>query len=455
MGKRAAKGLETKEQAGDKAQTAAAGTKEDEPALKGETETNEGPEKASSTQSEAGDKSGGGAADKEQTIEQKSTESAGTSCFWLVFLLIVALVTIVLLLCPPGIWTGNPAFNAMPVVLLQHSAKGFNVKISDPDGASVKVFAIADGPVEAETVLLLHGLGTSSFLYRNVISELAKKGLRAVSLDFPGFGLTEKPATALYDPYYLSDCLGSIVSGLGLPPLHLVVHDTAGVVGTRFAARHKDRVRSITFLSQSPERPYQSTLPDVFAEVPAVTAAVTALPWAMQLMLRSCCSRSISRQVAEAYAHLLRRENGLTAFRTAAQALNGSEVTSGQQLWNDLSDNLVDTPFELFSEGDDDWPSSSGSWPQEDAPEWLSKKIHAFVSAQSPTIRPPPRKVEIPEHVRRQFEAQAGGHSHQHDHSHGGHSHGGHSHGGHSHDHGHSHGGGGQGPGMGHGGWVL
>lgn len=35
------------------------------------------------------------------------------------------------------------------------------------------------------------------------------------------------------------------------------------------------------------------------------------------------------------------------AFRTAAQALNGSEVTSGQQLWNDLSDNLVDTPFEV------------------------------------------------------------------------------------------------------------
>eukprot|EP00243_Klebsormidium_subtile_P000325 TRINITY_DN10552_c0_g1_i1.p1 TRINITY_DN10552_c0_g1~~TRINITY_DN10552_c0_g1_i1.p1 ORF type:complete len:373 (-),score=42.66 TRINITY_DN10552_c0_g1_i1:122-1240(-) len=351
MGKRAAKGLKPEEQ-GDKAQDEAVETKEDTPSLKGENKTGKGHERASEKSGAAAicEKNGAGAADAEQRIE-KGTDSGGSFCFWLVFLLVVALVTIVLLLVPSGMWTGNPAFNAMPVVLLQHSAKGFNVKISDPVGVSVKVFAIAEGPVEAETVLLLHGLGTSSFLYRNVLSELATKGLRAVSLDFPGFGLTEKPSTALYDPYYLSDCLGSIVSALGLPPLHLVVHDTAGFVGTRFAARHKNQVRSITFLSQSPERPYQSTLPDVFTDVPAVTAAVTALPWAMQLMLRSCCSRSISRQVAEAHAHLLRRENGLTAFRTAAQALNGSEVTSGQQLWNDLSDNLVDTPFEVTAYG--------------------------------------------------------------------------------------------------------
>jgi hypothetical protein len=39
---------------------------------------------------------------------------------------------------------------------------------------------------------------------RNVLTGLAKKGLRAVALDFPGAGLTEKPGTALYDPYYLA-----------------------------------------------------------------------------------------------------------------------------------------------------------------------------------------------------------------------------------------------------------
>jgi hypothetical protein len=42
--------------------------------------------------------------------------------------------------------------------------------------------------------------------------------------------------------------------------------------------------------------------------------------------------------------HILLR---VQAFWAAAQALNGSEVTSGQQLWNDLSENLVDTPFEV------------------------------------------------------------------------------------------------------------
>ena len=42
-------------------------------------------------------------------------------------------------------------------------------------------------------VVLLHGVPTSSFLYRKVIPALAEQGLRAVAFDFPGLGLAERP----------------------------------------------------------------------------------------------------------------------------------------------------------------------------------------------------------------------------------------------------------------------
>jgi haloalkane dehalogenase len=45
---------------------------------------------------------------------------------------------------------------------------------------------------EGEPVLLLHGFPTSSHLWRNVLPELAKTH-RAIAIDLPGYGLSDKP----------------------------------------------------------------------------------------------------------------------------------------------------------------------------------------------------------------------------------------------------------------------
>ena len=42
-------------------------------------------------------------------------------------------------------------------------------------------------------VVLLHGVPTSSYLYRKVIPALADQGLRALAFDFPGLGLADRP----------------------------------------------------------------------------------------------------------------------------------------------------------------------------------------------------------------------------------------------------------------------
>jgi pimeloyl-ACP methyl ester carboxylesterase len=50
----------------------------------------------------------------------------------------------------------------------------------------------SSGELESKTALLLHGLGSSSFLYRKLISLLAAQELCAVAVDLLGAGLAEK-----------------------------------------------------------------------------------------------------------------------------------------------------------------------------------------------------------------------------------------------------------------------
>jgi alpha-beta hydrolase superfamily lysophospholipase len=55
------------------------------------------------------------------------------------------------------------------------------------EAAGVGNFMRAEG--SGESIVLLHGLPSSSFLYRKVISGLAGRGFAALSFDLPGLGL--------------------------------------------------------------------------------------------------------------------------------------------------------------------------------------------------------------------------------------------------------------------------
>lgn len=58
------------------------------------------------------------------------------------------------------------------------------------DGTQMNIFVRSEGPIDGETVLLLHGVPTSSFLYRKVQLKLASEGFHVVSFDFPGNSIT-------------------------------------------------------------------------------------------------------------------------------------------------------------------------------------------------------------------------------------------------------------------------
>src|SRR5262245_18927839 len=59
--------------------------------------------------------------------------------------------------------------------------------------SDVRVFIQELGPEGGPVVLLIHGTGAWSEIWRETLVSLAKEGFRAVAIDVPPFGYSDKP----------------------------------------------------------------------------------------------------------------------------------------------------------------------------------------------------------------------------------------------------------------------
>ena len=123
-----------------------------------------------------------------------------------------------------------------------HEARGRYVDVK-----GLSTFVREEG--EGEAVLLMHGVPVSCFLYRKVLPQLATRGLRALTYDLPGLGLSDRPDDFDYSWTGLGRHASVTVDALGLDAFHLVVHDIGGPVGFELAAANPSRIRSLTVLN--------------------------------------------------------------------------------------------------------------------------------------------------------------------------------------------------------------
>jgi haloalkane dehalogenase len=98
-------------------------------------------------------------------------------------------------------------------------------------------------------VVCLHGVPASSFVYRAVLPELERRGLRGIAFDLPGLGLAARPEDFDYSWTGLGRWAAAALDALGLGRVHLVVHDIGGPVGFEIAAAAPDRIRSLLLLN--------------------------------------------------------------------------------------------------------------------------------------------------------------------------------------------------------------
>ncbi len=200
-----------------------------------------------------------------------------------------------------------------PQLVQEHEAAG---RYLDIDGQRIFVREEGGGPA----VLLLHGVPSSSFLYRKMLPALAAQGLRAITFDFPGIGLSDKPPDAAYDWHTLATWVGKVVDALGIERVHLVVHDIAGPIGAEWAIEHQDRIASLTIMNTLLDvANFKPPFPMWTFRVPGLRHITfgTQTPSVNLALFRQSGVKdreSIDREVMAAYIYLLKCNGGHKTF---------------------------------------------------------------------------------------------------------------------------------------------
>jgi pimeloyl-ACP methyl ester carboxylesterase len=113
------------------------------------------------------------------------------------------------------------------------------------------VFDVRDGgPAGGDPVVLLHGFPQDAGAWTAVADELHGAGLRTLAPDQRGYSPGARPSgRAAYRLRELTADVLALLDAAQLGSAHVVGHDWGGLVGWALAARHPERVRTLTSLS--------------------------------------------------------------------------------------------------------------------------------------------------------------------------------------------------------------
>ncbi|MGB8915394.1 MAG: alpha/beta fold hydrolase, partial [Candidatus Sulfotelmatobacter sp.] len=105
------------------------------------------------------------------------------------------------------------------------------------DGLSI--FYREAGPKDAPTILLLHGLPSSSRMFEPLFARLSDR-YHLVAPDYPGFGHSDWPDSTkfVYTFDHIAEIMNHFTEALGLSHFTLYMQDYGGPVGFRMILAH-------------------------------------------------------------------------------------------------------------------------------------------------------------------------------------------------------------------------
>ncbi|HEV7668122.1 MAG TPA: alpha/beta hydrolase [Thermoanaerobaculia bacterium] len=115
------------------------------------------------------------------------------------------------------------------------------------DGRTVHVEQRGKG----EPLLLLHGFGESTYLWRQVVPALSAH-YRTIAIDLNGFGYTERPKErAAYSRDGQLRLILGVLDALKIKSVHVAGHSYGGALTLSLAALHPERVRSLILMDSA------------------------------------------------------------------------------------------------------------------------------------------------------------------------------------------------------------
>lgn len=109
---------------------------------------------------------------------------------------------------------------------------------------------------QGKPVIFIHGMPTSSFVWRNILPIAAKKA-KCFAIDLIGMGKSSKPDIN----YTITDHINyfaQFIEGLNLSDITLVMHGWGSIIGLSYAMQHPNLVSRIAFVEG-----YLNTPPEI------------------------------------------------------------------------------------------------------------------------------------------------------------------------------------------------
>ena len=98
-------------------------------------------------------------------------------------------------------------------------------------------------------IVLIHGFGTSGFLWRNIAPEIALANRTAFAIDLFGYGESDRPFDADFGIAAQAELVDRALTALRLPKARVVGVDLGGCVALRLAASRPERVERLLLIN--------------------------------------------------------------------------------------------------------------------------------------------------------------------------------------------------------------
>lgn len=130
-------------------------------------------------------------------------------------------------------------------------------------GSGLQLRVVESGAASAPPVLLLHGWGASAYMWRDWFAPLAAAGRRAIAMDLPGHGLSDKPEDdAIYRLAPLVQVVRELLDVERLERVDVVAQSMGGTIALELALSGESRIGRLSLIN-----------PASFGRIPMLRAA--------------------------------------------------------------------------------------------------------------------------------------------------------------------------------------
>src|SRR5690606_35494633 len=133
----------------------------------------------------------------------------------------VALAWAALALAAAGLVAGAAMAGAGRTAAPPGEPPGHRIALAVPDRPPISLYYENDG--QGPPVLLLHGLGESTFTWHEIVPRLAERH-RVIALDLKGFGRSDKPGDEAYGADDQAALVAQFLIALNLDAVSVVGH---------------------------------------------------------------------------------------------------------------------------------------------------------------------------------------------------------------------------------------